>query len=130
MRIFRADISEAADRERVGVIRLVVAEGRNFPELGDILNRHGSEFSRAALADWLGRQAAQGRIRLCDAGEAAQMLMDMVFGVLAVKGMADLQWPVAAQRKAHIRNCIDVFLNGVCPHGKPAAEGRAAGRIR
>jgi TetR/AcrR family transcriptional regulator, mexJK operon transcriptional repressor len=55
--IFMADISEEAELERVELLRLVIVEGRNFPELSDILKRDGLEFSPADLADWRGKSA-------------------------------------------------------------------------
>ena len=117
-RIFMADISEEAERERVEILRLVIVEGRNFPELSDILKRHGLEFSRAELADWLTRQCARGRLKAGDMTARAQMLIDMVFGAITIRNIGDLEWPGAEQRRAHIRTCIDVFLHGVCPENK------------
>jgi hypothetical protein len=43
------------------------------------------------------------------------MLLDMVFGAIITKSIGDLEWPAGEQRRKHIVNCIDVFLNGVCP---------------
>ena len=117
-RIFMVDISEEAERERVEILRLVIVEGRNFPELSDILKRHGLEFSRAELADWLTRQSARGRLKAGDMTALAQMLIDMVFGAITLGNIGDLEWPGAEQRRAHIHNCIDVFLHGVCPGNK------------
>jgi AcrR family transcriptional regulator len=114
VRIFMADISEEADRERVEIFRLVIVEGRNFPELSAILNRHGLDFSRAELADWLTRQCARGRLKAGDMTVLAQLLIDMVFGAIPLKNAGEPEWPGAERRRAHIRNCIEVFLYGVC----------------
>jgi AcrR family transcriptional regulator len=113
--IFMIDISDEADRERIDVIRLVLAEGRNFPELAEILKQRGGDFSRLQLAEWLARQCARGRLRPHDTVATAQMLLDMVFGAIITKSIGDLEWPAGEQRRKHIVNCIDVFLNGVCP---------------
>jgi AcrR family transcriptional regulator len=118
-RIFMVDLSEEAERERVEILRLVIVEGRNFPELSDILKHHGLEVSRAELADWLTRQCALGRLKAGDMTALAQLLIDMVFGAIGLKNIGDLEWPSAEQRRAHIHNCIDVFLHGVCPENKP-----------
>jgi TetR/AcrR family transcriptional repressor of mexJK operon len=117
-RIFMVDISEEAEQERIEILRLVIAEGRNFPELSDILKRHGLEFSRAELADWLTRQSARGRLKAGDMTAQAQLLIDMVFGAITLRNIGALEWPGAEQRRAHIHNCIDVFLHGVCPGNK------------
>jgi TetR/AcrR family transcriptional repressor of mexJK operon len=119
-RIFMVDISEAAEQERIEILRLVIVEGRNFPELSDILKRHALEASRAELADWLTRQCARRRLKARDNMTAlAQMLIDMVFGAITIRNIGDLEWPGTEQRRAHIHNCIDLFLHGVCPEPKP-----------
>jgi TetR/AcrR family transcriptional regulator, mexJK operon transcriptional repressor len=117
-RIFMIDMSEEADRERVEILRLVIIEGGNFPELSDILKRQGIELARADLADWLTRQCARGRIKAGDMTALAQLLMDMALGAIVLRNISNLEWPSPEQRRAHIRNCIDVFLHGVCPENK------------
>lgn len=112
-RIFRVDIDDEQHRERVALLRLVTLECARFPELGEILKRHGAERSRADLAAWLARQCAAGRMGLDDADAAARMLMDMIFGAVAMKAAGDIEWPGAEDRRAHIRRCIAVFLYGV-----------------
>ena len=113
--IFMIDIDDEADRERIEVISLVLAEGRNYPELSDILKQQGADIARAQLAQWLSRQCEAGRLRPQDTTSTAQMLLDMVFGAMITKNVTDVIWPAGAQRRAHIRNCIDVFLHGVAP---------------
>lgn len=111
--IFMIDISDQADQERGDVIRLVLAEGQNFPELAEILKQHGSEFSRGQLADWLALRCAEGRLKMRNTMAMAQILMDMVFGAIIMKNLGDMEWAAGEQRRAHIRECIDIFLHGV-----------------
>ncbi len=111
--IFMVDISDEADEERVNVIRLVLAEGRNYPELAEILRQYGSEYARVELAVWLARQCARGTLKPQDTMATAQILMDMVFGAVLMKNIGDMEWPAGEPRRNHVRNCIDVFLNGV-----------------
>jgi TetR/AcrR family transcriptional regulator, mexJK operon transcriptional repressor len=118
-RIFLADSAEA-EQERIEILRLVIVEGRNFPELSDILKRHGLEVSRAELADWLTRQCARGRLKAGDMTARAQLLLDMVFGAITIRNIGDQERPGAEQRRAHIHHCIDVFLHGVCAEDKLA----------
>ena len=116
-RIFMVD-SEEEEQKRVDILRLVIVEGRNFPELSDILKRHGLEVKRAELADWLTQQCARGRLKAGDMTARAQLLLDMVFGAITMRNIGDLEWPGVEQRRAHIHHCIDVFLHGVCPETK------------
>lgn len=111
--IFMVDISDEADQERVDVIRLVLAEGRNYPELAEIQKQYGAAFSRGQLADWLERQCARGKLKSRDTMSLAQILMDMVFGAIIMKNVGDMDWPQRDQRRVHIRDCIDIFLHGV-----------------
>ncbi|HTQ71270.1 MAG TPA: TetR/AcrR family transcriptional regulator [Acidocella sp.] len=114
-RIFRIDISEEENRERLDLLRVSLTEGRHFPELHQILKECGSDYTLAALANWLTRQEELGRIRLAgDALGAARMLTDMVFGTMLMKFFGDLDWPSDAARRAQVRNAITVFLHGVC----------------
>lgn len=119
-RIFMVDISDQEDQERIDVIGLVLAEGRNFPELAEILNQHGSKFCRSQLADWLAKQIARGRLKSRDAMKMAQILIDMVFGAVIMKNVGEMDWPAGEQRRTHIRDCIDIFLNGVVVAGPTA----------
>jgi len=114
-RIFRIDISPDADQERLAFVRLVVTESHSSPELTEILRESGSNVSRAELAQWFIRQAAQGRILVDDADSMARMLMDMIFGAIILKGVGELDWPGSINRQAHIRRCIAIFLNGARP---------------
>jgi AcrR family transcriptional regulator len=114
--IFMIDISDEADQERLEVISLVLAEGRNFPELTEILTQQGADFARSQLAGWLSRQCAAGRLRAQNTMATAQMLMDMIFGALITKHVNEVEWPAGDQRRTHIRHCIDVFLHGVSHH--------------
>lgn len=126
-RIFRADISPEMDEERMGLIRLVVAETGHFPELGEILRQYGAEAARDVLANWLEAQSARGRVVLDDAASASRMLMDMVLGAIIVKSTGDLTWPGGQDRATHIRRCIAVFLNGVRPRDE--CQGNRGGKV-
>ena len=55
-KIFKIDIDPKADKERVALLRLVLMEALQFPELEDILRRHGGDRSREELANWLSEQ--------------------------------------------------------------------------
>jgi TetR/AcrR family transcriptional repressor of mexJK operon len=110
--IFRIDIDEAADRERIAFIRLVITESTRFPEIELLILRDGAEASRRLLAEWLTRQVERGLIALADPSKAAQMLMDMVFGVFARRRHHG-EWGSREERRAYVRMCIDIFVNGV-----------------
>lgn len=115
--IFRIDITPEADRTRLALLRLVAVEALHFPELAEMVHAHGGEKAAEALAAFLARQQAAGRIVIDDPRAMARILMDMVFGAILPKAHGHFDWPGAAARRAHVRRCIAVFLNGVAPRG-------------
>jgi TetR/AcrR family transcriptional repressor of mexJK operon len=114
-RIFKIDIDPRADQERVALLRLVMLEAPQSPELGEIVHRYGAEKSRAELAKWLKARSASGDIMVDHPGSAARILMDMIFGAMAFKAIGGGNWSGDKDRNTHIRHCIAVFLNGVRP---------------
>ncbi len=122
-RIFRVDLDDEAHRERIAFIRLVRLESARFPELREMLKRHGAERSRADLSAWLARQCAAGRMVLDNTEAAARLLMDMIFGAAVFRAAGDRDPSGAEERQAHIRRAIAVFLYGVAAHPRPSRPG-------
>lgn len=114
-RMFKVNISEEAENERVALLRLIVAELMRFPELGAIVKRNGYERLLQDLTDWLAYQRARGLIETNDIDCAARMLMNLVFGSIITEAVGISEWSGAAKRQADIRRCIALFLNGVRP---------------
>lgn len=113
--IFNIGIDPAAHEERMALIKLVTLEAPQYPELSDILRRHGADKSHAELAKWLGRQATNGLIQIDDVDDAAWLLMDMVFGAIAARLFNDPHRRRAEDLSSHIRRCVSIFLHGVQP---------------
>jgi len=135
--IFRIDISDEEELERRGLFRLVMVERHAFPELDRMLIHHGAERAHAELTRWLAARAAQGEIVLDEPAAMARLLMDMVLGGQRPRpgdwpapppeggdppppsppAPGDDRWPDidGAARRAHVRRCIGLFLNGVVP---------------
>jgi len=113
--IFWIDIEPRLERRRSAFIHLVMTEIRQFPEIGDMIRRDGVQESRRLLADWLTLERDRGAIVSDDVQSDAGMLMDMIFGGLAIRPGGPRRRPDHNQRRKHIRRCIDIFLNGVSP---------------
>lgn len=116
-KIFKLDIDSRTEKERITLVITLMIEAPQFPELWQIMQRHGFEASRAELADWLTEQKKRGRINIDDAGNAAGMLMDMVFGRI-FRTMIGTPWPSPEQMRGHVRRCVSVFLRGVAQPNK------------
>jgi AcrR family transcriptional regulator len=111
--VFMVDIGPEADLQRSAFIGMAIVESRNVPELGEILREQGGDKSRQMLADWLGAARAAGLIDVDEPLAAAGILMDMMFGAIALKTGQDAQWPGTSDRPAYMRQCIRYFVNGI-----------------
>lgn len=113
-KIFKLDIDARADWERMALLRMVMLEAPQFPELFNIMRHQGAQRSHAELARWLSGMRERGAIETDDTSSIARILMDMIFAppILETDGIGRGS-PDAHQ--AHIRRCIQVFLRGVTP---------------
>ncbi|MDP3256817.1 MAG: TetR/AcrR family transcriptional regulator [Bosea sp. (in: a-proteobacteria)] len=117
--IFRLEIDEAENRERLAFIRLALADAGRYPEIGEAIALEGAQAALQLLAEWLGEQQARGVLRPFPPQAAARMLMDMVFGVLVKRYPGDSLLS-SEQRIGHARRCIEVFLTGLGERPKAA----------
>lgn len=114
-RIFRVDIDEEANQQRMALIRFVLVQAQEFPELRELLDKRGADLSRRELATWLRSQLAARRIDIPDADDAAKALMDLMFGAIVMKSHGDPQWPDRQERIRYHRACIAMFTRGILP---------------
>jgi AcrR family transcriptional regulator len=111
--VFMIDIDPELEKQRLSFIQLSMIEARQFPELGAIVSSHGAERTKSALTEWLAEADRLGMIRVADARAAASILMDMMFGAMALKTGEGAQWPDHGDRRAYMRQCIAYFVNGI-----------------
>jgi AcrR family transcriptional regulator len=112
-RIFLVDIGAEGERKRTAFIQMAVIESRQIPELGQIVRREGGDKSKALLGAWLAEAKARGLIDVEDPEAAAGILMDMMFGAIALKTGRGAEWPGGDDRAAYMRQCIRYFVNGI-----------------
>jgi AcrR family transcriptional regulator len=112
-RIFRIDIDPQAERDNLALLRLVMLESQQHPELEELLFRYGAEKARADLAKWLKARCKRETIELGDADSAVHILLDMIFGPMVLKLDAVVARRRPQQRQDHIRRCISIFLYGI-----------------
>lgn len=113
--IFRVGLSASADRERLAFLDFALHEARTFPELGEMVRHDGGEAARALLAGWLEAQHVAGILTIEHADSAARMLMDIVFGAMIHLPGGPPEGRHRAERDAHLRRCIRIFIEGVRP---------------
>lgn len=114
-RIFLVDIAPDEDRARQALMKLLIVEGRQYPELAALVRMHGAERAMALLAQWLQRQVDLGRADVPHPEVTAKMLMDVVFGAVSLKSGDELQWPGGTDRATYLRRCIAVLVAGLAP---------------
>ncbi len=112
-RIFVIDADQETERSRAGLMSVFMSESRQFPELRPLVHQFGGEPSRRLLVEWLERQSRLGRIALPDAGVAARMLMDVVFGAVSLKDPSGPSWPGGPDRPAYLRACFAMIIGGL-----------------
>lgn len=111
--VFLVDVDPELERQRVGFLQLAMIETRQFPELGAIVRSHGADRTKTHLAEWLAKAEELEMIRVVDAHAAASILMDMMFGAVALKTGSGTEWPGHGDRRAYMRQCIRYFVNGI-----------------
>lgn len=93
--------------DRVNLLRLVLAEAPRFPEVGAVFTAEVVEKGATALARYLERQAASGRLDVSDPAFAAQAFIGALVSL-----------------------AIQAYVLPGAPGKTPPAEGRAAGHGR
>ena len=113
LKIFEPEARNADLPVPSAIVRAVINETRNHPELGQIFMREGPLIARAAVRDELVRAIEDGEIALDDPMLGAEMLCDMVFDN-PIDRLVDPETPprTAKAAQARLNLAIDVFLKG------------------
>lgn len=96
----------------IGFYRIIVGEGRKFPQL---LNRYmaaGAARVGQAAAEYLGARAAKGD-PIADPEDAATFFFDTLRGRYHYRHLADPSFSMTPEElRAHVANAVRFFLNG------------------
>lgn len=98
-------------RDAVMVIRLIIAEGGQFPELAPLFVASGPEPAMARVADFLRRQTGRGALRVENPAQAAEQFCQMVQGIHYLRAVCGL--PVALspeETERHLDGAVSMFL--------------------
>ncbi|MDE1146795.1 MAG: TetR/AcrR family transcriptional regulator [Azospirillaceae bacterium] len=102
--------------EVMAMTRILVAEGRLFPDLMGRFFNEGPDESRRKVANYLRRAADQGLLRHEDPEGAAHIFFGMVTAGYSFEGMVDpTRIGDAGQRRRHVELTVRIFLKGLCP---------------
>lgn len=99
-------------KENLAFFRIIIGEGRKFPELLQRYMTAGADRVRANVSSYL--KASAPAIKDTDA--AASSFMQLMGGRLQYRSLADQAFkPTDAELRQHVRDNVDLFLNGVLP---------------
>jgi AcrR family transcriptional regulator len=99
--------------EKGAMSRMVIAESQRFPELAEIFFEHGPNASRRALARYLERACAAGKLAIADTDRAANQFYALLRDDTYLRGLLGL--PIAggqAELDAVVEAAVDLFLKG------------------
>ena len=91
--------------------RLVVAESKRFPEIGETLYEAGPQLSNAILAEILGRFMNGGELRECKPMQAAVHFYDLCLSGVYRRRLWNVSKPISdPDLHAHMNVALEVFL--------------------
>lgn len=112
VQIFRVDISEEEDLERLAVLRLMKTEGARSKVVLDILMEHAAGEGSRLLNEWVTNRCRSGSLSIDNIPLTVDILFDMVFGAIMHKGEPGCELPSHEDRKKKMRLAIEIFING------------------
>lgn len=114
-------------RDSLLVHRIVIGEGRDFPDLRDWFFAHAVMPAQELLADYLQQEIEAGRLALRSPAIASSQFFMMIFGELMIRvasGNRSNPDPRAAREEA--RAAVDLFLHGALPRPQQSRPGERA----
>ena len=99
--------------ENLELYRLIIAEQRNFPSLGEVIYRSGPGSFHEQLSSYLTKLKAEGVLRLADAETASQLFLGMLQGHKHFRCLMGLQPCLSeAEKESIIAAAVSLFLKG------------------
>jgi len=103
------------DNPAAGVFKLVIAEARNFPEIGEFYATEVVQPAHALLAGLIARGAAAGEFRVVDVDSAVHSLVfPLVMACLHRHALAACPGDWRLDGRAFMAQHIDLVLDGLC----------------
>jgi AcrR family transcriptional regulator len=116
-------LTKVTSPEAIALHRLIVAEGRRFPELAQIFFDLAPMNTRLLLADFLRGAMQRGQLRQADPVDAARALMSLTMSNSHHQMlMGQIEQPDPSQLEADVHFAVDLFLRayGIHDAGDPA----------
>lgn len=95
----------------VGMQRMLISSAQAFPDMIATFFANGPAINRQRLADLLRKSGPKAKLRIDDAAEAADYLLGMMIGTVAMKRSLGLSKPLAPDDLTkRIERAVDVFF--------------------
>lgn len=122
LRLFAERIFDVAlARDNIALLRQVIAEAVQFPELGRTLFATGIEIVHAKVEDYLARQTQRGLLNVDGPREAAEIFAEMVLQRYRLRLLCGLPVDLTPEeRNAHFDRAMTVFLRAYGPGPRQA----------
>lgn len=102
------------DPESLALYRLVIAESRRLPGLGERVFAAGPERGARALNGYLRAQSGAGKMRVRDPDLSVRIFLEMIKGDLHTRALFRAgPLPTAGEIEATVRGAVGIFLRGV-----------------
>lgn len=113
----RRFMTRLMEAESLALYRLVIAESRRFPELGQRVFAAGPERAAASLAIYLRSETRAGRLIVRDPDTAVRIFLEMIKGDLHTRALFGAGKPPSRREiEATVSEAVRIFLSGVSPH--------------
>ncbi len=109
-------IEAILSRESLLVHRIVIGEGKDFPDLRDWFFDNAVLPAQAILTEYLEQEIKAGRLALHAPAVASSQFFMMIFGEMMIRvACGNLSNPDPEAARAEARAAIDLFLHGALP---------------
>jgi AcrR family transcriptional regulator len=100
----------------VAVVRLIVAEGQQFPELAPLFFATGPDAGQARIARYLEEQHSRGTLKVDEPKAAAQGFCELVRGEYYLRAVCGVPIEITPEeRERHLDRAVDLFLRAHAP---------------
>lgn len=102
------------DEETMAVLRILIAEGSKFPEMGEFVLRRGPDSVVERTAEYLLDLAEAGKLRIDHPEEAARAFIGLLIGDILLRRLICPASRMSRQAvEDHVERSVDIFLTGV-----------------
>lgn len=102
------------DEEAMAVLRILIAEGDKFPEMGEFVLRRGPDSVVERTAEYLLDLADAGKLRIDHPEDAARAFIGLLIGDILLRRLISPASRMSGEDiEKHVERSVHIFLTGV-----------------